>query len=142
VIEYLGGCHCGALTARYRTAIAPSAWSVRACQCSFCRSHGALSSSDPQGQIAFHAADPALLQRYRFGCRTADFLICRSCGVYIGAQMESEAGRFGILNVLCLRPLLTELPPAQPMDYGRETAEVRRERRAARWTPVAPESLS
>ena len=140
-IEYLARCHCGALTARYRTAIEPSAWSLRACQCSFCRSHGALMTSDPAGALEFRSNNPDRVQRYRFGGRTADFLICRECGVYVGVQMASNKGRFGVLNMLSLRPLVTGLPLAEPMDYGAETAEVRRLRREMRWTPVAPESI-
>lgn len=140
-IEYLARCHCGALTARYRTAIEPSAWSLRACQCSFCRSHGALMASDPAGALEFRSNNPDQVQRYRFGGRTADFLICRVCGVYVGVQMASDKGRFGVLNVLSLRPPVAGLPPAEPMDYGAETAEVRRLRREMRWTPVAAESI-
>jgi hypothetical protein len=47
--EYLARCHCGALTARYLTAVPIDAWSVRACQCSFCRAHAVLSTSDSAG---------------------------------------------------------------------------------------------
>jgi hypothetical protein len=54
--------------------------------------------------------------------------------------MATDKGRFGVLNVLALRPLLTSLPAAEPMDYGAETAEVRRLRREARWTPVPAKS--
>jgi hypothetical protein len=140
-IEYLARCHCGALTARYRTAIEPSAWSLRACQCSFCRSHGALMTSDPAGVLEFRSSDPEQVQRYRFGGRTADFLICRQCGVYIGVQMASDQGRFGVLNVLSLRPPVTSLLLPAPMAYGAETAEVRTLRREARWTPVAADSI-
>jgi hypothetical protein len=140
-IEYLARCHCGALTARYRTAVEPSTWPLRACQCSFCRSHGALTTSDLAGSLEFRCGDAQQVQRYRFGGRTADFLVCRACGVYVGAQMASDKGRFGILNVLSLRPSVTGLPAAEPMDYGVETAEIRRLRREARWTPVAAESV-
>ena len=55
--------------------------------------------------------------------------------------METDKGRFGVLNVLTLRPLLMDLEVAVPMDYGVETAEVRRLRRETRWTPVAAESV-
>jgi hypothetical protein len=139
-IEYLARCHCGALTARYRTAIPPADWSVRACQCSFCRSHGALTTSDPEGLLEFRSANPTQVQRYRFGERTAEFLICRECGVYVGVQMVTDRGRFGVLNVLTLRPLLV-LSAAEPMDYGAESAEGRRLRRESRWTLVTAESL-
>jgi hypothetical protein len=140
MIEYLARCHCGALTARYRTGVAPDAWAVRACQCSFCRSHGALMTSDPDGSLDFRSGDVALVQRYRFGGRTADFMVCRECGIYVGVQMVSDKGRFGVLNVLALRPVLA-LSAAEPMDYGAESPEARRLRRETRWTPVAPESL-
>jgi hypothetical protein len=140
-IEYLARCHCGVLTARYRTALAPSAWSVRACQCSFCRSHGALTTSDPAGSLEFRISDAARVSRYRFGARTGDFLICRECGVYVGVKMESARGRFGVLNVLSLRPLLTDLPAPTPMEYGPEAPETRRLRREERWAPLTPGSL-
>lgn len=139
-IEYLARCHCGALTARYRTAVAPAEWALRACQCSFCRSHGSIATSDPKGLLEFRSTDPALVQRYCFGGRTAEFLVCRECGVYVGVQMVSDKGRFGVLNVLTLRPLLA-LPAAEPMDYGAESPEGRRLRRESRWTPVGETSL-
>jgi len=140
-VEYLARCHCGALTARYRTALEPSVWSVRACQCSFCRSHAALTTSDPRGSLAFRCENPGQVSRYVFGGRTAQFLICRDCGVYVGAQMQTDNGTFGILNVLSLRPLPTHLPPAVAMDYNSETAQARRLRREKRWTPVADDFL-
>jgi hypothetical protein len=140
-IDYEAGCHCGVLSARYRTAIAPAAWPVRACQCSFCRCHGTLAASDPAGLLEFHSTDPNRVQRYRFGGRTAEFLICRECGVFVGVQMDTDKGRFGVLNIRSLRPLPTDLPEPQPMDYGTENAELRRLRRETRWTPLAQGSL-
>ena len=63
--DYKGSCHCGAIAYTFRTAVEPAQWSVRACQCSFCRAHDALSTSDPNGQITFVALNPDLLQKYR-----------------------------------------------------------------------------
>jgi hypothetical protein len=42
-----------------------------------CRSHGALATSGPEGSLEFRSTDPARVQRYCFGGRTADFLVCR-----------------------------------------------------------------
>lgn len=141
-IEYWAQCHCGGLSARYCTRLPPSAWSMRACQCSFCRRHAALTTSDPAGLIEYQCEDPQLLQRYRFGTRSTDFLICRSCGVYLGAQMTSDGGkRFGILNVRTLMVVAPGLQRAELMDYERETPEGRLRRREARWTPVASHSM-
>lgn len=97
-------------------------------------------TSDPAGSLEFRSYDAALVQRYRFGGRTADFLVCRECGIYVGVQMTSDKGRFGVLNVLTLRPLLSLSMP-KPMDYGAESPEARRLRRETHWTPVTAESL-
>ena len=132
-----GSCHCGALGFSFGTAREVSAWSVRACRCGFCRAHGALTTSDPSGRLAFHSAPGELLQRYRFGLMTADFLLCRRCGVYVGAQIAATQGAFGIINTLVLRPAPVGLPAAVDADYGAETAGERIARRTQRWTPLA-----
>ena len=133
--SYMGSCHCGAIGFAYRTNCEPSAWMVRACQCSFCRAHQVLTTSDPLGSIEF-AANGDYLSRYRFGERTADFLICRRCGVYVGALIETATGRYGIINIKALRPIPAELPRSLPMEYGSESKEQRIARRELRWTPV------
>jgi hypothetical protein len=133
---YTGQCHCGAIGFTYSTAAAPADWSVRACQCTFCRAHGALSTSDPLGGIRFHATRPDSVMRYRFGLRTADFLLCRHCGVYIGAVMTARGRSFGIVNVNALSPLPDQLPGPRSMSYDGETVEQRGRRRQERWSPA------
>lgn len=140
-VRFVGGCHCGALEFRYDTAVPAAAWSVRACQCSFCRTHAALTTSDPAGSLAFQATESSLLQRYRFGSGVTDFLICRSCGVYVGATSSDATGRFGVVNVRTLKPVPDNLPPPTAMHYENEAPGDRLSRRAARWTPLRAESL-
>ena len=135
-IDYEGSCHCGAIGFTYRTSIKPEQWSIRACQCSFCRAHDALSTSDPAGQIAFAAARPELLQKYRFGLKTADFLLCRECGVYIGAVIASAGATFGIVNVHALQEAPANLAAPAPISYDDEDVDGRVSRREDRWTPV------
>jgi hypothetical protein len=132
-----GGCHCGALGFSFQTALAVSEWSVRACQCGFCRAHAALTTSDPSGRLAFHLKRSEALQRYRFGLKTADFLLCRCCGIYLGAQIASAHGAFGIINTLALMPRPESLPVAAEADYASESASERVARRERRWTPLA-----
>jgi hypothetical protein len=134
--DFDGGCHCGALGVAFRTALPVAGWSVRACQCRFCRAHGALTTSDPAGRLAFRAAEPAQLRRYRFALRTADFLLCARCGVYLGAQIATAAGAFGIVNVRSLTPLPGALPVPAPAVYDAESPHERMARRARRWTPL------
>ena len=135
-IEYRGGCHCGAIGFRFHTQIAPPDWSIRACQCRFCRLHDALSTSDPGGSLEFVAARPELLQRYRFALRTADFLLCRDCGVYIGAVIETDQGSYGIINTHALAEQPEDIAAVQPISYDGEETPGRVSRREERWTPV------
>ena len=133
---YAGGCHCGAISFEYETDISPDNWSIRACQCAFCRAHDALSTSDPGAKLAFGAEDAAQLQRYRFALRTADFLLCRRCGVYIGAVIETAQGRFGIINTHSLTPVPEDIADTQPISYDGEDTGGRVARREERWASV------
>lgn len=133
--SYDGGCHCGAIGFRFATAIAPAHWSIRACQCSFCRAHDALSTSDPAGHISFSAAEQAHLQRYRFGLRTADFLLCRQCGVYIGAVILIGERHYAIVNTHALATQPDDIAQTAPIEYDGEDIDGRVSRREERWTP-------
>jgi hypothetical protein len=134
--SYSGACHCGAIGFTYHTARDPTTWPVRACQCSFCRAHQVLSTSDPNGRIELSNPQTEALSRYRFGERTADFLICRDCGVYIGAVIETPRGQFGIVNLRAFGLMPAGLPEPTPMEYGSESREERIARRELRWSPV------
>jgi hypothetical protein len=134
--EYRGSCHCGALGFVYRTALELKDWPVRACQCTFCRAHGGLTTSDPEGSLVFIEHEPAMLHRYQFGKRITDFLICRRCGAYIGAAMPAAGKGFGVVNVRALPSVFGQLPKPQPMDYDNETRDGRVARREQRWTPL------
>jgi hypothetical protein len=131
---YNGSCHCHAIGFHYETDVDPERWSIRACKCSFCRAHDALSTSDPAARIEFFASKPGLLQRYRFGLKTTDFLLCSACGVYIGATIVTDKGRFGIINVRALNPPLGNPAPAKAMNYESENAASRTSRREQRWS--------
>ena len=133
--EHCGGCHCGNLRWTLRSAFSLRDLPVRTCGCGFCRKHGLLTTSDPQGEMDFILNDRQAVLHYRFGTETADFLMCGRCGVYVGAQMEQAGRYYAIAN---LRTLENggELGAVQPMDYSRESVDERRMRRVSRWTPV------
>jgi hypothetical protein len=76
------------------------------------------------------------VHRYRFGLATADSLLSRRCGVYLGATMATPTRSFGIINVRTLDAPGLHLRKAVPMDYGDEDVATRRARRVRRWTPV------
>ena len=108
----LGGCHCGNLHVRLRLSKPPEENSLRACTCSFCRSHSPRMVSDAKGLFELWADDWSLVENYRFGTRTCDFLICRRCGVFIAAISEMTSETHAVVNVNCLndRDRFTSLP--------------------------------
>ena len=127
-------CHCGNVRATFQSEAEPA---LRECQCSFCRAHASVTVADPQGSLAILVADERKLSRYRFGpLRLADLLICRECGVYVAAVMESGGKAYGALNLRAAAgtPLLSR-KPAQ-VDLDGETADQRRARRERSWTPT------
>src|SRR3954451_20971824 len=97
-MAFLGGCHCGNLQVELQLTRPAADMAVRSCACSFCRSHGTRTVSDPAGQADLRASDWSLVEQYRFGSQTADYLICRRCGVYIGAVCDTPAGRRAVIN--------------------------------------------
>ena len=97
-----GGCHCGAIRMTYSSAVPAAEHALRACQCSFCRRHGSIAVSDPDGAVEIRIGDEAKASRYRFGLGTADYIVCRECGVYVAAVM-TEGGKswsVAIVNAL------------------------------------------
>lgn len=92
--------------------------------------------SDPEGQFEVWADDWSLVENYRFGTRTCDFLICRRCGVFIAAVAEAAAGAQAVVNVNCLgdRDRFASVPVLH--DFEGESPEIRLSRRAANWMPA------
>jgi hypothetical protein len=132
VTQYLGSCHCGAITITFTSAKKPEAMRVGRCACSFCRRHGARTLGDPDGSVEFHAASQHLL-RYRFGLGITDYLLCAQCGTYVGAMMPDEGGPLGIVNVNALDIRDTFDPAPTLHHYDGEDEARRRARRRKFW---------
>ncbi len=82
------------------------------------------------GLAELSAKDWSLVEAYRFGSATADYLICRRCGVYVAAICETSAGTRAVVNVNCLtdRAAFTAEPVVS--EYDGEATDVRLARRA------------
>jgi len=128
----IGACHCKNLSYELTTGIPAADIRARACDCSFCRAHGAQNWSDPAGAVVIRIADQQQLQRYRFALRTADFYICRTCGNYLGAILADSDGTWSTVNLrLAGMPL-----QAEPASYGAEDIDARITWRKKFWTPT------
>lgn len=134
---YPGACHCGNVAFRLESDKAPAELGLRTDTCSFCTRQSARYTSDPGGVLHLSFRDPALIARYRFGTRTADFVFCATCGIFVAAVMPDA--RLGVVNVRTLdaRDELLALP-LHTADFEGESTEARLARRRARWTPLGP----
>lgn len=131
-----GGCHCGNLIVTLQSPLPPEALPVRACQCTFCTRHGVRATSHPEGRVEIEVHEPAELSRYRFGLGTAEFLICRRCGVYVAAVMTDADGCYATINIPVLAERERFTQPMVPVQYDAEDTAMRVARRKARWTPA------
>lgn len=134
--EYRGGCHCGNLRLGRRLSQSPAETRLRGCGCSFCRAHNTRTTSDPSGSADIRATDWSLVERYCFGTGTAEFLICKRCGVYVGAIGETASGTRAVININCLDDRSAFAQRPDPVDHDGEATGDRVARRAANWTPV------
>jgi hypothetical protein len=87
-----GGCHCGNLRIEMTLSHPPGSYQPRACDCDFCRMHGAAYVSDPNGSLSLRIKAAGDRGSYRQGSGQADLVYCRQCGVLVGA-LYSDAGR-------------------------------------------------
>jgi len=136
VTPFPGGCHCGNLQFVFEASAPLETLGLRADMCSFCRAHGARNTSDPNGAVRIRVRDGAQLGRYRFALKTADFLICRTCGVYVGALLEEGGQGWFTVNVNAFRDKPPLDFPVTPRDFDAEDVAARIARRKRTWTPV------
>ena len=130
--QLAGHCHCGSVRVILETEKPPAELPLRACQCSFCRTRGALTTSDPAGHLFVEAA-PGAVNRYRFGLRITDFILCEECGTYVAALSDIGGQTMGVVNVLGAGLAGFEGRAPDPMTYDDETPDQRLARRRDRW---------
>lgn len=124
-----GVCHCGAVRVAYATDVPVG---PRRCGCGFCRRHGAVYTADPAGRLTV-TVRAGMLNRYRFGHRTADFLLCSGCGVLMGVAAEIDGSLRGVVNLTVMEPAPAFPPDVPVMDFGGESEEDRTARRRRNW---------
>ncbi len=134
---FTGGCHCKNITIAFETNTAPEDFEPRACQCSFCRQHQSRAISDPNGSLRIAVTDPGLLNRYRFGLKSVEFLICRHCGVYVAGFLPdpTDDQAFATLMISALQHRDRFRQPV-PKNYDDQDREDRTDRRRRVWTPA------
>jgi hypothetical protein len=93
-----GACHCGNIVVELALAAPPGSYRPRVCDCEFCRKHGAAYVSDPKGSVQIGIRETRELVKYRQGSRSADFLLCRSCGVLVAVLYDHRERLYAAIN--------------------------------------------
>jgi hypothetical protein len=126
-----GGCHCGNIRVELSLARPPDSYHPRACDCDFCRKHGAAYVSDPHGSLAVHIGDETHAGRYRQGSGQAELLLCRRCGVLVGALYRADTRVYAAVNARVIEPAArfgAEQPVSpqtlEPRDKARRWQEI------------------
>lgn len=96
--KYAGSCHCGNIALEMEITGEPRLVNPRSCDCDFCCKHAASYVSDPHGKLVIEVKDKANLGKYRQGSGTADFLVCKICGVLVGVCYQEHGQMYAAVN--------------------------------------------
>lgn len=128
-----GSCHCGNI--RFDLAWPDGAVPVpaRACSCAFCRKHAAVWTAHPQAALRVIFADAGAVEAYRFGTATADFHVCRRCGVAPVVTSTIDGTTFAVVSVNAFDGFDHALLRRAEVDFDGEAAADRLARRQRHW---------
>jgi hypothetical protein len=132
-----GSCHCGNIIITFDWPGSAPSIPVRRCSCTLCMKHGAVWTSHPDGRFGIQVVDETQVARYRFGTRTADFHICRTCGVIPIVTCLIEGTQYAVVNVNTFDNVARSQLVETAADFEGETTENRLARRRRNWTPEA-----
>jgi hypothetical protein len=122
-----GGCHCGNIQLQFVSNKSTHDFLPRACDCSFCRKHGAQYISDPNGALTLHIARDEILARYQQGSHSAEFLCCRECGVLVAVIYNENDRVYGAINTVCLdSPITFSVPQISSPQTLSEAEKIQR----------------
>jgi hypothetical protein len=128
-----GSCHCGNITFGLDWRPEPAEIPARACSCSFCVKHGGLWSSCPTGSLRITIREPALVSRYSFGTRTAEFHVCSSCGVVPVVTSRIDGRLYAAVSVNAFQDVDPALIRRAAATYDGESESTRLARRKLNW---------
>ena len=128
-----GSCHCGNIRFTLDWGHEPPRIPARACGCTFCTKHGGVWTSSPTGSLRVSVRDPAQVNRYTFGTRTADFHVCTACGV-VPVVTSTIGGRtYAVVSVNAFEGVDPALLDRSPADFDGEGEGDRLARRQRNW---------
>jgi hypothetical protein len=130
--ELRGRCHCANVEFTFFPNKDLDEFVPRRCSCSMCRRHGASYISDPSSRLDLRCLDPSLLNFYRFGHGTSDWVICARCGVLTAVLCEIEGRLRAVVRVQSILEH-TFVAAELRTNFDCESIDERLQRRARTW---------
>jgi len=128
-----GRCHCGNIAFALAWEPDPAEIQARACSCSFCVKHGGVWTSNPNGALQVVVKDAALVSRYAFGTRTAEFHICARCGVVPVVTSRIDDHLYAVVSVNAFEDVDPSLLRRGSVSFDGEGNDSRLARRKRNW---------
>ncbi len=128
-----GSCHCGNISFRLDWRPEPTEIAARACSCSFCVKHGGVWTSCPTGSLRVAFRQPALVSRYAFGTKTAEFHVCSSCGVVPVVTSRIDGRLYAVVSVNAFQGVEPSLLRRAAATFEGESESARLARRKLNW---------
>lgn len=132
-MDIQGSCHCGNVSFELSWEPDPSGIPARACGCSFCVKHGGVWTSNPSGSLRVKVENPALVEKYAFGTRTAEFHICRRCGVVPFVTSDIDGRTYAVVSANAFDNVDRSKLRVEPMSFEGEETPSRLDRRKRNW---------
>jgi hypothetical protein len=88
------------------------------------------------GEVAFEITDASKVRYYRFAQKTAQFMLCGECGVFVAALTDTAEGARAVINARVLDGISLNFSKVTDVHFDDETPVHRAERRSRHWTPV------
>ena len=130
-MEIIGACHCGAIHYQLEWPGEPRKIPARACACGYCTRFGGNWTSHPDAMLHVEVNSPEDITLYRFGTKTADFVLCSHCGVKLFALSAIDENLYAVVNAnTFLEPVSLDQGSG---DFDGESKAQRLQRRSERW---------
>lgn len=128
-----GGCHCGNITFTLDWRPEPTQIPARACGCSFCVKHGGVWTSCPTGSLRVTVRKADRVARYEFGTKTAQFHVCRDCGIVPVVTSEIAGRLYAVVSVNAFDGVEASRLERKPASFDGESEGDRLARRQRNW---------
>lgn len=128
-----GKCHCGNIAFSLTWIPDPTEIPARACTCSFCVKHGGVWTSNPDGTLEVIVNDVALVSRYAFGTRTAEFHVCTRCGIVPVVTSLIDGHLYAVVSVNAFEGIAPSRLKHAPASFDGEGEASRLARRKRNW---------